>query len=141
MPNVYENVRVAVEGRFKTQWSTRTPVEYSNVPFQQPANAEFVRFFFQIPVSFQVSLGPPNFRMERSDGLVTVQVIVPENSGTKALCDHLDFAAGIFRAASVPVGGGLKNLIFRNPTTSPQIRTAAMFLQNVMIPFQVDVLT
>jgi len=128
-----------VESRFQSAWANRTPVDYLNVPFAQPASGAWVRLGLAGSIGGQIGLGPPGFRLERHDGLVVVQAFVPVTSGTAVLAGHLDFAAAIFRMVSFRSPEGL-DFVFRSSSNGPAILTSSTLMQNVSVPFQVDAL-
>ena len=79
-----------VETRFAAQW-TETPIAYENVDFTKPSNASWVRLTIidgsGKPYGIMGSTG-----QAVDNGLISVQVFVPEGTGTqeaKRLADEI----------------------------------------------------
>lgn len=72
-----ENIRETIESRFKTQWSTTTPIQYEGVPFDPPTNAPWVAIWVSSPsVRDRINLGSnPGIR---EIGILQIDINVPE---------------------------------------------------------------
>lgn len=135
---VFEPIRVMVENRFKTGWSTRTPIKFPNVAFAQPPNAAWVSLSIRWGESQQASIGPVTRRLERHSGVVVVQVFVPKNSGEKALSEHLDFAASLFRMDTQLDSTNGVEITYQTPYRTYRGEEKELRQENLIVPFTVD---
>lgn len=83
--------RKSIENRFKTEW-TATPIAYDNVPFNPPANSDWVRL--------NIQNGDSGYRaLEgsiRHTGIINVQIFTPVNKATKTSRQYADIVSSIF---------------------------------------------
>jgi len=84
----------AIRSRFNTNW-TATTVKYDNADFTPPSNAAFVVLEIHNVDEMPVSIG--NGVLYRSLGIISINIYVPLNTGTKILNQYCDAAALIFR--------------------------------------------
>lgn len=102
MPDIYEKTSQLLEEHFQSNWEPDTtgyPVDWENVPFEQPEDGKWVRFSIKFGESNQASLG--RNPMERIVGLVFLQFFHPRNVGTRTLRGAIGEAADLFRYRSL----------------------------------------
>lgn len=90
----FANARKAVQGFFETQWATRTPIAWPDVDFKPPKTT-WLRFNMVNNTGNQASIGAAT-NYYRRNGLITIQVLAPENKGGVDAIDKADIAASIF---------------------------------------------
>lgn len=87
----FSDERKFIENRFNAEW-TATPVAYANVPFNPPANSEWVRL--------TILNGDSGYRamecLKRYTGVISVQIFAPINTGSKISLEYADIIASIF---------------------------------------------
>ena len=93
----YADERNAIAGRFDSLWAARTPVAWPNVGFDVPDKGAWVRLTIINGDATQRSIGNPGANVHRHNGVITVQVFVPIDSGIHTARDLADDAAAIFR--------------------------------------------
>lgn len=84
MPSGFDKERESLETYFKGNWRVAQPtipVQFSNVPFTEPADGRFLRFTIQNGESSRRALGENALR--RHPGIVTVQIFTPAEGGDK----------------------------------------------------------
>jgi len=91
----YTDQNSAIRSRFNTNWASATPVKYDNADFTPPANSAFVALEIHNADENPVSIG--NGVLYRSSGIISINIYVPINTGTKTLNGYCDTAAAIFR--------------------------------------------
>lgn len=87
----FADERQTIENRFNAEW-TATPIAYDNVPFNPPANSDWVRLNIQNGDSGYRSLEST----VRHTGIISVQIFTPVNKATKTSRQYADIAADIF---------------------------------------------
>ncbi len=87
----FADERQTIENRFNIEW-TATPIAYDNVPFNPPANSDWVRLNIQNGDSGYRSLEST----VRHTGIINVQIFTPVNKATKTSRQYADIAADIF---------------------------------------------
>ena len=84
----------AMRSRFATNWTT-TAIKYDNADLTPPANTAFVVFEIHDADETPISMG--NAILYRNYGIISINVHVPLNTGTKILDQYCDAIALIFR--------------------------------------------
>lgn len=135
---VFEPARVMIETIFKNGWSTRTPIKYENVFFNQPANLEWVSISIRWGESQQVSIGPTTRRVERNVGVVMLQLFSPKGDGRKRQNENIDFAAALFRLSTQYDETNGIEIEFRTPQVTYVGESKELLQDNLTIPFQLD---
>jgi len=91
----FASERTNLETRFNTNWTT-TPIAWGNADFNPPSNSEWVRF--------NIINGSSGYRainnLKRHNGLITVQIFAPINSGTHTIRGYADTISAIFDGES-----------------------------------------
>jgi hypothetical protein len=87
----FADERKSIENRFKTEW-TSTPIAFDNVPFNPPANSDWVRLNIQNGDSGYRSLESSI----RHTGVINVQIFTPVNKATKTSRQYADIVSDIF---------------------------------------------
>lgn len=89
----FEALTHSIESRFNTNWSS-TPVAYENVPFTPP-NTAWVRL--TVIAGFGNTKGIMGTGVTVEDnGLISIQVFVPEGTGTNESKTLVDAAISIY---------------------------------------------
>lgn len=121
---------------FKSQWAAgpNTKVAFQNVEFNKPKNGEsWVRFNILQGGGNQASIGAA-VRQYRHVGVITVQVFVKENGGSRAAKSLCDSAGNIFRGKSFEDD----NIVCRAPGITEVGSDDGWYQVNVDIPFYWD---
>ena len=131
--------RKAIEERFLTQWalSTKSAVVtlFENSAISPPTEEPFVALYIRSGAGQQISLG--SSPLDRYDGLIIVQVFVPEETGTQEAREIADVVETIFKRQSFSSGaGGL--IRCRLAALDPMGNKAGWLQSNVSIPYQRD---
>ncbi len=107
MTTEFADERAAIETRFNTMWAGLTPIKFENVEFAQPEKDPWVALVIQPSSGDQASIGTSN-PLYRYEGIIIVQVMVPEKSGMRGtptsseeLCDK---AKDIFKSSEFASG-------------------------------------
>jgi hypothetical protein len=101
----FDKQREVLEKWFKDRFVSPTipapvpPVQWENVPFDEPESRTWVRLSIRYGDSFRRTLGANPFR--RHLGVVFVQVFVPAKGGSKAARVIADQVADILQEAAV----------------------------------------
>ena len=90
----YTDQNSAMRSRFNTNW-TITTIKYDNADYTMPANAAFV--VFEVHDADEIPISTGSNILYRSYGIISINVYVPLNTGTKLLDQYCDAAALIFR--------------------------------------------
>lgn len=108
----FDAEREAIETRFAVQWAGQTPVSYDNSAFNIPQNTPWVRLTILNGESQNASVGTSHLR---HIGIISVQVFVPVDSGTRqarllansvsTIFDNQRFAGIQCRVSSIQRGG------------------------------------
>ena len=135
---VFEPARVLIETRFNTGWSSRTPIRFGNVAFNQPANQEWVALSIRWGESGQISIGPVGTRLERHNGVVIIQMFVPKNGGEKRLSENLDAGAAIFRMSTELDSTNGIEITYQTPYRAYRAEEKELRQENLIVPFTID---
>src|SRR5210317_1244527 len=90
----FEALRASCEGRMAANWSA-TDVVYNNDTHVPDTSAAWVRFVLLTGVGQTVGLGGST-KFVRDLGFITVQIFVPERTGTATAMGHVDAFNAIF---------------------------------------------
>ena len=127
----FESERLAIESRFHNNWSTAIKVVYDNMKYTPVADTPYVRLSLENIESRQTSLG--NSRLWRNNGLIFIDIFVPEHTGTKILRGYIDTAAAIFRGVT------FSGIVCRAPyQPSPGQVLNGWYQMSIAIPYFVD---
>lgn len=91
----FKEARDTARAYFNTQWNDLTPVAWPDVSYK-PTKATWVSFTMRHGEGFQASVGAPSSNRFRREGIITIQVFAPENTGANDAADKADAAANIF---------------------------------------------
>ncbi len=125
----FESARQYIEEHFSSGWLD-TSIAYENVSFSPEEGTPWVRLTILDADSRQVSMG--STKLYRNNGVIVVQIFVPENTGTGDARSMADQVAAIFR------GTQFNGITCRAPSPR-RVGTANGWYQlNVSIPFFFD---
>ena len=130
----FASERAAIEARLSTNWTTTT-VQYENVPFTKPNNNTYVALFIINGDATQIDLVPNP--IHRFLGTITMQLFVPEGSGTNLVRGYADTLAGIFRNVQFNSGSS-GTILCRTPTIQRVGVNSGIYQTNVSVPYQRD---
>lgn len=134
----YASERVAIEGRWNTEWvtglpaSARTQTAYENVPFEPPESDAWVRLTILNGEGKQISAGDPGNNTHRYVGVISIQIFTPAAEGSNAGRVLADHAADVFRNQTF---GGVQAKV---PHISASRTEAPWHQINVTVPFWRD---
>lgn len=134
----YLQEHIALTDWFKTQWSSLTPVQWENTDLRPPRNAQgepdpYVVFTIQNGPSEQIEFGKPTNNY-RHNGMVIVQVLVPEDKGTDVVLGLADAVAGIYRSKQFTA----PNIVLKSPQVGRVGRNSGYYQLNVVIQYHRD---
>jgi hypothetical protein len=140
MNEVFEPIRKLVEGQFKTWWDANgggVPIQWDEVPFNQPASGTWVRFSLIDGQGFQASIGSKI--LEKQPGVAMIGIFTPKNQGTKPARDLADKAGKALRYQRLTDGTVTVALeapyATRGPTQEDHLHL------NVTVPFEAQHVT
>ena len=132
---MFELMTKLVETRFKAGWdasaASTVPVRWQNMPWKQPASAEWIAFNIIEGDGIQASLGSV---LERQFAVVMVQVFTPKNSGKRRGAALADIVAGILRRISFSSEG--ITIVFETPASAHVGESRDIYQTNVNVPFR-----
>lgn len=114
-----ESLRKYVEHRLTSQLALTHPavkIKYENVKFNQPSGSLFVAVYVIDGDSFPANLGDKF--TERHVGIIQIDVMTPEGSGTSNRNKLSDRISEIFRIKQAVLDDG-SSVTFRSPRTTP----------------------
>lgn len=123
----FEAENTAIESKFHDNWAAATPVKYDNVDFTPPGNAAFVEL--QIHNGFASPISTGGTTLYRSPGIISINIYLPLNTGTKTAKGYTDTIAAIFR------GQQFSGIICRAASVTRIGELDGKFVYNVSIPF------
>ena len=126
----YEDANAAIEARFNTEWADAAPVKWDNVEFEPTSGTSFVELQIHVAVAIQASIEVTP--LHRAFGIISTNIYIPLNIGTKTADDHADTIAAIFRAAT------FSNVICRSPRIARLGEVDGWFIINVSVDFHYD---
>lgn len=135
----YETQDNALRDRFNTEWADATPVQWPNVDFKAPEDAngnpqEYVRFVVEDIEAEQASMGDPGNNVYRHSGAVVLMIFTPAGAGDQRALELADRAAAIFRGWQTQNTG----LRFKAPFVRRVGQEQKWYHINVLVPFQRD---
>ena len=132
----FDDERAAIEKRMSDNWST-TPVKYENVSFSRPSTA-WVALYINTGLTRQITLGDQE-QVHRNVGIITVQICIPEDTGTAAARMLADAVGTLFRNATFSYSDSGRITCY-----SPSLRSGGTqdgwFTLYVDIPYKRDAL-
>lgn len=126
----WEAIRSSITSRFQTQWGSTTPVKYANHSYVAQEGTTHVCIYILPAICMQVSLG--DTQTYRTTGIITVNVYVPLNVGTKIPIELADTAAAIFR------GKQFSDIQCRTPQLQIVGEIESWYVVSLDIPFYHD---
>lgn len=102
-----ENIRAKISDMFKAEFSAEHPtisIDYENQKFDQPKGVPWVKLTIIDGDDYRANIG--NERQFRTEGVVNVQMMAPEKTGTKAMREMVDTVKTIFLDRQVTMTGG-----------------------------------
>lgn len=102
-----ENIRAKIADLFKTEFAAANPtveIDYENQKFTQPSGEPWVRLTIIDGDDYRENIG--NDTHFRTLGVVNVQIMVPEKTGTKVMRELVDDVKAIFLDRQVSMTGG-----------------------------------
>lgn len=102
-----ENIRAKIADLFTTEFGASNPtvsVDYENQKFQQPVGAPWVKLTVIDGDDCRENIG--NETQFKTVGVVNIQIMVPEKTGTKVMRDILDSIKPIFLDRQVSMSNG-----------------------------------
>jgi len=127
----YSNEAKYIEQRFATNWGSTTAIKYANVDFDPPAASAWVDLQVVSGPSRKISLGGST-NLRRYTGIVSINIYVPTNTGTRTARGYVDTASAIFRDAS------FNGIICRDPSVTDLGERNGWRVHNVSVEFQRD---
>ena len=86
---------------FVTSWGATSAYTFGNEKYTPPVDLPWVRLAMQHQTGSQDSLGGVGIRKFSRQGLVTIQVFVPQDSGMAAMDTLVTAARAIFEGATI----------------------------------------
>ena len=127
----FEAERAAIEAKFATGWANRTPVAFDNSRFISPTAGSWVRLTIIPGDSFNASLGVNHVR---NVGIISLQIFVQEDSGTRQARQLADQAATILENQRF-------NGIRTRAASLARVGESGSYLQmNLNVPYYRDVI-
>jgi hypothetical protein len=126
LSGAFEAERAAIEGRFNTQWASRTGIKYENADCKPTAN-DWVSIAIVRGNSDRASLGTSP--LYRHIGIISISIFTPLKTGTKAAVEHAEVIDGIFREAT------FNNITCRVPSIKNAANFNGWYRLNVTIPY------
>ena len=102
-----ENIRARINDLFKTEFGAvhpTVPIDFENQPFTQPSGVPWVRLSIIDGEDKRENLGEQLFF--RTMGVVNVQLMTPEKTGTKTMRMLVDTVKKIFLDRQTPMTDG-----------------------------------
>jgi hypothetical protein len=112
------------------------PIELENHKFEQPESGPFLSLYLRFYSSEPTTINSTR-RFVRHWGFMCADVMVPEDTGTKAIWDMAEVVENALaaRGFNLPNGGNLSCFV---PKTTPPTRSQGFYLVSVMAPFHLD---
>lgn len=132
----WEDAQIAIEKRFNDGWTTTTKHFWSSgVPFVAPSGA-YVAIQIEEFSGEQASLGQSPV-LHRYLGIITLQVFVPERTGSNLANQYCDTLDTLFRRAQFSLNNS-GTITCRTPTKRTVGTKAGWYQVNLVIPYQRD---
>jgi len=91
--------QMAIESRLKTNWGTRTPIQFPGVNYTPRQGVSYIALDVISGESKAVSIGSTQ-KNYRNSGFIFITIYAPEGKGYYSLKGHADAVAEIFRGVS-----------------------------------------
>jgi hypothetical protein len=85
---------ISIESAFATQWGSRTPILYAEVPYA-PQTGEHVKIEVMPETATRKNLGQTDVFF-RFHGVIVISIFVPQGTGTARIRELADAATDIF---------------------------------------------
>lgn len=92
----YKNAVAEMRKYFKDHWANLTPLGFDDLKLEKADNVSFARLNIQHFLGFQASIGAPSGNMFRRAGVITVQIFVPEGTGSVEAREKAEFAQSAY---------------------------------------------
>jgi hypothetical protein len=132
----YEAARKAIQGHFSTYFTAlaATKIAWDNVDFTIPTDeSAWVRFSVQNNISGYKSFG--RSKLTRREGIIFIQVFVPENTQTLLSSQIADNIVSIFETKL------LSGISFQSPNVREAGVSNGWYQVNISVPFYFDDIT
>lgn len=126
----YQAERQSIESRFATLWTDPYPVKYDNIDFIIPDGIYLELMIQNAPALIMSTAGTSI--MERTPGIISVNLFVPVDTGTATARTLVDKIAAIFRFASFDA------IQCRAPAVRRLGEIEKRFVYNISTPFHRD---
>lgn len=127
-----------IEERFNSQWGSTTPIRWDNVDYNPTAGVTYVELQIHQSNTNIVGIGG-NSNMHRIRGLISINIYVAINSGTRSGRELGDQAAQIFREQQLTdtdSSTGEDIVVFCLAASVTRLgKVEDWFVHNVTIPF------
>lgn len=123
-------IRSAIEARFKQNF-TALPKAFENVPFDKTGVSAFAEISIRPTTSHLTCLGTTS-PMYRTHGIIRVNVYGAKGIGPKAVTEHADGVASIFRDAE------FSGIVCRTPTIHTVGDVDGWWAVSVIVEFYAD---
>ena len=130
-----ENIRSKISDLFKTEFGVSNPtvlVDYENQKFTQPTGQPWVRLTIIDGDDYRENIG--DFNAFKTMGVVNVQIMVPEKTGTKVMRDIADDVKLIFLDRQVTMTGG--SITFYGGELKPPREVAGWYSRSYQVGFR-----
>lgn len=134
-----EDARVVIIEMFRTQFDVLNPtipIKYPNQKFDQPSAKPWVSIVIMGGESFQANLGISNIT-ERSVGIVQIDIMFPEDQGTKQMSE-LSETIGRIYSRKQKASGLLGSIVFKTPDIEDMGIELGFYHYMIRIPFRRD---
>lgn len=126
----YSDEAKYIEQRFATNWGSTTPVRYENADFDPPAASAWVEL--RVVSGPSVKLNIESAALRRYVGIISINIYVPANTGTRTARGYIDTAAAIFKGAT------FNGIVCRDPRVTVLGERDGWFIINLSTEFQRD---
>jgi len=133
-----ENFRQSATFKFASDWGVAyptIPVAYANRRFDQPTDGPWVNFMIVNGERFRSNIGLT--KCFRSQGVLNIACMVPEESGSKLVGEMCDEVLNIFQDITMPVAGG-GSASFYNAEIRTRGVLSGYYTMNVQLEFNYD---
>lgn len=134
----HSDTRIAIEKTMQDNWAEAgVPVFYDNVKIETP-NGPFLRHKIMDTSAVRSEINGGTTHFNRYTGVVQIDVVVPENTGTHRARQLADIASAIYRGKSISYGDS-GQITFRIPSTQSAGVMSGYYRLVVRCPFDRDV--
>jgi hypothetical protein len=124
----FEAEAQVIEARFSTEWGSTTDIKWDNVDYVPTAGTSYATIEIHNSNANVAGFGGTDM-MYRMRGLISINIYVALNSGTRAARVLTDAAAEIFR------GVEFSGIVCSAPTIARVGQVEDWFVYNVTVPF------